>query len=326
MSSSTGQEAVTPVGRRDAGRGAPAAPDAPRSYYGKPIIAEPVWKGEIPFYFFFGGLGGASATLALGAELAGRERLARRAWLTALGAAGVASPALLISDLGKPARFYNMLRLFKITSPMSVGSWVLLATGAGVAAASARSVLGILPRLGRVGGALAGGALGPALSTYTAVLISDTAVPVWHEARMSLPLVFAGGSLASAGAAASILNAPVEAAPARRLTVAGAALSELAMRVMQRRLGELGEPYRQGSTGTLSKLAQGLTGAGAVVVALVGRRRAAAAVGGALVLAGAACERWAIFRAGFDSARDPKYVVGPQRRRLQARAGRPTSL
>ncbi|HEU4979212.1 MAG TPA: NrfD/PsrC family molybdoenzyme membrane anchor subunit, partial [Solirubrobacteraceae bacterium] len=105
-------------------------PDAqPRSYYGQPVIKEPVWTPEIPVYFFTGGLAGASAGLALMAGATGNETLAKRSWAIALVNIG-ASPALLISDLGRPARFLNMLRMFKVTSPMSVGSWILSATGA----------------------------------------------------------------------------------------------------------------------------------------------------------------------------------------------------
>ncbi|MGB9185338.1 MAG: NrfD/PsrC family molybdoenzyme membrane anchor subunit, partial [Solirubrobacteraceae bacterium] len=97
-----------------------------RSYYGRPILKEPVWEWEIPTYFFTGGLAGASATLGLIADVAGNEQLARSAWSAAV--AGIAvSPALLVSDLGRPECFLNMLRVVKVTSPMSVGSWILVA-------------------------------------------------------------------------------------------------------------------------------------------------------------------------------------------------------
>ena len=160
-----------------------------RSYYGHPVIKQPVWKPEIPFYFFFGGLGGASAGLALLAQARGNEELARRAWANAL--AGVAaSPLLLISDLGKPARFLNMLRVFKVTSPMSVGSWLLSASGLATTLAAADAWTGRLPAPGRVARPLAAG-LGLPLATYTAALVANTAVPVWHEARTTLPFLFA---------------------------------------------------------------------------------------------------------------------------------------
>ena len=92
-----------------------------RSYYGRPIIKAPIWEPAIAGYFFFGGLAGASGSLALGARIAGNEQLARNA--TFAGLAGISvSPILLSTDLGRPERFYNMLRLFKVTSPMSVGT------------------------------------------------------------------------------------------------------------------------------------------------------------------------------------------------------------
>ena len=114
---------------------------AQRSYYGRPVIKEPVWTPEIPWYFFMGGLGGASAGLAYLAELRGSVLLARRAWMIALGGVG-SSPLLLISDLGRPERFLNMLRMFKVTSPMSVGSWVLAASGATTALSALNAATG----------------------------------------------------------------------------------------------------------------------------------------------------------------------------------------
>jgi hypothetical protein len=165
--------------------------------------------------------------------------------------------------------------------------------------------------------------LGPALSTYTAVLITDTSVPVWHEARGELPLVFAASSAASAGAAAVMLTSPQDASPARRLAVGGI-LAELgAMQLMKRRLGSfLAEPYEEHEAWRFDKLSKACAGGGAMAMALAGRRsRAAAVAGSALILAGAALGRWSVFRAGFQSARDPKYTVMPQRERLGEHEG-----
>jgi hypothetical protein len=87
---------------------------------------------------------------------------------------------------------------------------------------------------------------------------------------------------------------------------------------MKRRLGDfLAEPYGREDAGRFDKASKALSGIGAAVMGLAGRRRSAAALGGTLVLAGAALERWSIFRAGFESARDPKYTVMPQRERLR---------
>jgi len=290
----------------------PAA--TPRSYYGLPVIKEPTWTPEIPFYFFFGGLAGASAGFAYVSGLRGDDEVARRAWAIALGGV-VVSPALLISDLGQPKRFLNMLRVFKVTSPMSVGSWVLATAGPLTAVAAVNAWTGRLPRLAaaaRPGAAL----LGLGLSTYTAALVADTAVPVWHEARGTLPYVFAGGSAASAGAAALVATASRPAAPARRLALAGAALELVSAQAMERSLGEVGEPYRRGAAGALSRAGQALTATGAGVIALRGQTRSGALAGGSMVLGGALLERWSIFRAGFQSARDPRHVVGPQRARV----------
>lgn len=296
--------------------------DGSRSYYGRPVIKEPVWTWEIPCYFFAGGLAGASSVLATFSRLAGNEKLARRARLLALAGAAV-SPALLISDLGRPDRFYNMLRVFKPTSPMSMGTWLLSAFGATTGLAVADDLLGLFPRAGKLAEGTSA-LLGPGLSTYTAVLVSDTSVPVWHEARKELPLVFAAGSAASAGAAAAMLTPVAEAGPARRLAIGGALAEVGASELMKRRLGPLlSEPYREGDSGRYERLSSALVGAGAAVLALFGRRsRFASVAGGALVLAGAALGRWAVFRAGFRSARDPKYTVESQRERLRERDGR----
>ena len=309
---------VSPGAAHENGHGAMTDRTRFRSYYGRPILKEPVWTWEIPWYLFTGGLTGASSALAAGARLAGDRTLARRATLTALAVTPV-NPALLIADLGRPERFLNMLRMFKPTSPMSVGSWLLAAHGGVVTLAGLSELTGRAPRTG-VAAELAGGALGTALATYTALLLSDTAVPAWHEARHELPFVFAGGAMASAGAASAMLSPAAEAGPARRLTVAGAALELCAARAMEHRLGELGEPYHEGQVEKLNQAAKGLTAAGSLLLAAAGRRtRLAALAGGAATLAGAACERWAIFRAGFESARDPKYTVLPQRRRIGER-------
>lgn len=288
-----------------------------RTYYGRPVIKQPVWTPEIPWYFFAGGMAGAAATLAAVARAKGNDRLADAAGRVAL--AGVlVSPPLLISDLGRPDRFHHMLRVFKPTSPMSVGSWILAVFAPTAGGAAVLSALRRCPRPARIAETI-GGALGPLMSTYTAVLVANTAVPAWHEARKELPWVFAGGSAASAGAATLLLMNGEEVAPARKLAVLGTVCELVAAELMKHRLGELGEPYRIGTAGRLSKLATCASVAGAGLLGLLGRRRGTAVAGAALVLTGAAAERWAIFKAGFASAQDPKYTVKPQRERIARR-------
>jgi hypothetical protein len=282
------------------------------SYYGRPVLKEPAWTLEVPWYFFVGGMAGASAPLAVAARVAGNDRLARSA-VTVAGAGVAVGVPLLMSDLGRPERFHHMLRVFKPTSPMSMGSWVLAAMGPAAVGAAVSDRFGILPGLGRTAEVVSG-LLGPVLCTYTGVLVANTAVPVWHEAGRELPLVFAGSALASAGAAATVLTPAADAGPARRLAALGALLELGAVGVMERRLGELAEPYRQGPAGRYARLARGCTAVGAATVALAGaRRRWAAVAGSGLLLAGSALERLAVYKAGFQSTRDPKYVVKPQR-------------
>lgn len=300
-------------------RRVPGAPSdrARDSYYGRPIVKEPVWTWEIPTYFFVGGLAGASATLACAADLAGNEPLARAAWSTA--AAGViVSPGLLISDLGRPERFLNMLRMVKVTSPMSVGSWILAGAGGAFTAALAGAWIQRLRRLGAVSGVLGGGFLGPALTTYTAVLLANTAVPVWSEARRQLPFVFAGSAMAAAGGAACVLTPVADAAPARWMAVLGAVCEGAASQAMEHHLQRLAQPYHEGRAGRFSVAAKVLTVAGAAMIAGVGRRRAGAAIGGGMLLAGSLCDRFAVYHAGFQSAREPRATVDPQRARRSA--------
>ena len=288
------------------------------SYYGRPVIKEPVWQPEIPWYFFTGGIAGASAILSLVARLGRNEPLARRS-LYVGAAADIVSPVLLISDLGRPERFLNMFRVFRVTSPMSVGSWILGASGGASATAALLEATGKLKPVKYMAEAAAA-LLGGPLSVYTATLVSDTAVPVWHEARQELPFLFGASAVASAGAAAAIMVRPDEAGPARRMAVGGAIVENVVMQAMERRLGVLGEPYKEGEAGKYSKLAKACSLGGAALLAARGRRsRAAAAAGSALLLAGEAALRWSVFKAGFQSARDPKYTVIPQRERVAQR-------
>jgi formate-dependent nitrite reductase membrane component NrfD len=200
---------------------------------------------------------------------------------------------------------------------MNIGSWVLLVSGGASNTAALLELLGRLKPVKLAAEAVSTLA-GPPLATYTGALVANTAIPVWHEGRHELPWIFGASAAASAGAAASIFVHPRDAGPARRLAVAGVLLEGALMQAMELRLGKLGEVYHQGEAGKLSRAAKGLAGAGAALLARRGRKsRAAAVAGGALVCAGELCLRWAVFKAGFQSARDPKYVVESQRSRIE---------
>ena len=283
-----------------------------QSYYGRPILKEPVWKPEIPAYFFTGGIAGGCSLLHGLARVAGHERLAKTA-LYVGAAADVVSPALLISDLGRPERFLHMLRVFKVTSPMSVGSWILFVSGGASNTAAALELVGRL-RPVKWAAELVSFLSGGPLATYTGTLLADTAIPVWHEARKELPWLFGASAAASAGAATAAFLPPEESGPARRLAIAGVAAELGVMEAMQHRLGFVGEVYEKDAAGKLARVSRALTVAGAAVLSTRGRRsRGAAVTGSALVLAGELALRWSVFRAGFQSARDPRYTVIPQK-------------
>lgn len=293
--------------------------EQPTTYYGRPIVKSPVWKPEIPFYFFFGGLAGASAVLATAATFAERPALARRAWAGAVVGVTV-SPLLLIRDLGKPSRFLNMLRVFKITSPMNVGAWLLLANGGATSLAAGLNLLDE----DRRGGApeVLAATLGAPLATYTAALVTHSAIPAWSEARVEMPFVFAASATASAAGAAMLTVPADEAEPARRLGVLAAVAEEAITALMHKRLGPLAESYEKGTAGKFQKAARACTlgGAAAFVasdphfpVRMTNRRRSLlSTAGGTLLLAGSICKRWSVFKAGFQSAEDPTQIIHTQ--------------
>jgi len=299
----------------------PMVPDASfTSYYGKPVINSPTWEArDIAGYLFLGGLAGASSLLGAGAQVSGRQALERVAKTGAL-AAGCLSLAALVHDLGRPARFLNMLRTFKVTSPMSVGSWLLSGYVPAAATACATALTGRLPRIGNT--ATAGAALlGPSVAAYTAALISDTAVPAWHEGYREMPFIFVGSAATAAGGL-GMLAVPDESAPARNLALLGAGTEVVAAELMERRLGMVAEPYHSGTGGVYLKIGQALSALGAVATAasaFAGRRgRLVGRVAGAAFVGASITTRWGIFHAGLASADDPKYTVVPQRERIDS--------
>jgi formate-dependent nitrite reductase membrane component NrfD len=298
------------------------------SYYGRPVLKPPVWKDDIAYYFFLGGLAAGCSLLGAGADQTGRPALRRGTRLTALGALGLGS-YYLVHDLGRPERFHHMLRVAKPTSPMSMGTWVLALYGPvmGVAAVSEvmpawlrRTLPGrLLDAAARPAG-LAAAALAPAVSSYTAVLLSQTAVPAWHESHPELPFIFTASAAASAGGLGMIVAPVHEAAPARRFAMFGAIVELAASRRLENRLGLVGEAFREGDAARHLDRAAVLTTVGVLGSMFLGRRsRSAALMSGAALLAGGFFERLGLVHAGIQSTKDPKYVVTPQRERKAAR-------
>jgi len=286
------------------------------SYYGRPVIKEPIWHSpEIPGYFFLGGLAGASSMLAAFAHAAGNHELARVSKTAATGAIGLSAVAL-VKDLGRPARFLNMLRVVKVTSPMNIGTWLITGYGPLAGAAAASALTGKLPKAGAAA-TVAAAALGAGVSTYTAALICDTAVPAWHDGHREMPYVFAGSAATAAGGLGMLAVAPPRARSAVRFAVLGAVTELTAKSMLLRRLGDGAKPYQEGRAGRLMEAGEVLTAAGLAGAVLGGRDRTAAALSGIALLAASALTRFGVFEAGRASARDPGYTVGPQRRRLR---------
>lgn len=315
-------------GRR---RGDPNAtvPDVEfESYYGRNIVHEPPWEAGVPAYIFLGGMSAGAALMAAGGHLTGRPTLRERARYASMAALGVGAVAL-VTDLGRPERFLNMMRTVKLTSPMSVGSWILTGfgtfTGGALALELARKVL---PDKGIVGTTLAiadpvmsaGSAFfAPPLAAYTAVLLADTATPLWHESYHELPFIFVSSGTAAGAGLAQIFTSTSETGHVRVLAVVGAACDLIADDLLRRRLGdEMGEPLHHGKAARLHQAARALTGLGALGSAFLGGLRTGAVLSGLALMAGSACTRFAVFEAGMASARDPKYTVIPQRRRAAA--------
>lgn len=311
-----------------------------RGYYGHPVVKPPPWEWPIGAYLVLGGIAGGSAMLGAGAQLTGRPTLRRNARLAGLGAAGLGAIAL-VEDLGRPERFLHMMRTFKVTSPMSVGSWILMGYSGliGVAAVSEvdrltgdRLPLGPLRRVLRAVEAPAGfgaGVMGAPLAAYTAVLLGDTAMPTWHAMHRDLPFVFVSSASLAAGGLAMITTPPGEAGPARNLVMIGVVGDVVATRLMEKRMDPVAaEPLHHGTPGKLMRWAERLAvagGVGTLVAEVVSRRRtqvaarALSVVSGAVLVAASACTRFGVFEAGLESAKDPRYTMEPQRRRLEAR-------
>lgn len=180
----------------------PAAPAAYRgeSYYGRAAVKPSPWDWRIGAYMFAAGMAGGSQILAaLGAASKDDrwEGMVGNARTVAVVNATVGG-LLLISDLRTPNRWYNMLRIFRPTSPMSIGSFVLTGFGALSAATLAGHALGWrrAARAAQIPAALAG----VGMTTYTGALLAATSTPAWSVAPRLLGARTASAGMASAAA------------------------------------------------------------------------------------------------------------------------------
>ncbi|MUL64919.1 nitrite reductase [Mycobacterium sp. CBMA 234] len=301
------------------------------SYYGRPVVKPPPWGHEVAAYLFLGGVAGGSGLLAAGAQLTGRKALRRNARLGALGAVGLGAVAL-VADLGRPDRFYNMMRTFKVTSPMSVGSWILSAYSGGIGVAAVAEIdrmtgerlpLGPLRRVLQFAEApagLAGAVFAAPLAVYTAVLLGDTATPTWNATHRDLPFVFVSSASLAASGLALVTTPVAETGPARTLAALGVVGDLTAMKLMERRMDPVAaEPLHHGHPGEMLKWSERLAVAGGLGALIGGRNRLVAALSGLALLAASALTRFGVFEAGIESAKDPRYTIEPQKRRLAER-------
>lgn len=313
-------------------RGPADASDEGTTYYDRPALKEPVWIWTVPAYFHVGGVAAGTALLAAVAQLVDRKGLAgfigRCRDVAAVG--GALGTGLLVADLGRPQRFLNMLRVFRPTSAMSVGSWTL------AVASGTTSVSALAPRVlpGRTGGllgdaaGLAAGAVAPVLGTYTAVLVSDTAVPVWRATRRELPLLFGASATTAATGTLELLDLDERgAAIVRNLGIASKAAELAAGKAVEDaadRVERVGRPLRDGLSGDLWKASKVLT-VGSLVASLIpvprSWRRIRRIVSGVLGTLSSLALRFAVFHAGKASARDPRATFDQQRRQLEERNG-----
>ncbi|MDQ3328069.1 MAG: polysulfide reductase NrfD [Chloroflexota bacterium] len=322
--------------------GRSASDESAESYYGVAPIHKPHWKWLIIAYFYLGGISGLSYVIAEIARRAGgaQNRAITRAGRYISFGTLLPCPVLLILDLGRPERFLNMLRVFKLRSPMSVGTWVLVAfsgfcTISAVVQATqdgllnrfgAAHLLATRGQLARWIGAL-GVPMGFLLGGYTGVLLAATAVPLWTRNALLMGPLFLASSASNATAAIT-LSLSLGKAPHRtiarleRLEVCSLVAELGLLTVNRKRLGAaIGRPLRAGRTGRLYRY--GVHGLGIIapmvltaVPMVTGMRPShrRTALSSLLALGGGVIFRYVMVVAGHHSADDPQATFELTRR------------
>ena len=292
------------------------------TYYGRSQLkAAPFNNWVVGGYVFLAGLSGASALLSTVADVARGPEMAgtvRRGRYLSLLAPSIGS-MLLVYDLHTPKRFYNMLRVAKHTSPMSIGTWILMSfSGLAFTNAATQWLSDHVPGLGWLRGKtrmlqIPAAFAGAGLSTYTAALLSATSTPLWAAAPQSLAVRFGSSSIV---AGASALSLGEENGHIRRsldLVAVGALAADLAATLAShrtyRRKGV--EEALQGRWGLVEKIGVTIVGMalplGLHSLSLVTGRRPGrlSRVASVAALAGSALLRVSVMGAGDVSASRP---------------------
>ncbi len=287
------------------------------TYYERRMLQESVWSWAIPLYYYVGGLSGASMALAAAVTLKKDESLDEFVQRChTLGFVGtVVSGGLLIYDLGRPMRFLNMLRVFRPTSPMNMGAWILSATG-GTAfmTVALRRQRGLLGVIGETFG-IVSGFFGLGLATYTGVLVANTAVPVWQASRKTLPALFGSSAVASLGCLFDMFGAKT---PASTFGMIGRGAELAAGFCMEHEAGavqRVGRPLKRGLSGVMFRTSTLLTGVSLVLALWPKGTRNRKIVSGVLGSLGSLLMRFSVEQAGKASARDPRASFHAQRQR-----------
>src|SRR5947207_6855771 len=186
------------------------------------FASPPHWEWWILGYFFFGGIAGGSYALGTLLRFAGDARdasAARIAFITSF-AALIPCPIFLTIDLGQPLLFWHMLvdtspgggLAFRPDSPMSLGSWALLAFGlfsfvsflGAIAEVGWFRATSAIARILRGGFGLVWNAIGTIfglfICAYTGVLLAVSNQPVWSDAGWALGGMFVASALAGSAA------------------------------------------------------------------------------------------------------------------------------
>jgi hypothetical protein len=309
---------VQEIGARPAGAPFPVA--SPKTgYYGVHLLKEPQWTWEIPIYFFVGGAAGSAAVIGAIARWTGKDlQLARDARYVA-AAGSVLSSALLISDLGRPERFLNMLRVFKPQSPMSVGAWTLAGFGSasGLAAVAQLINAGLPSTPVQVIGDLAeavSALFGLPFSNYTGVLIGATVVPVWNHNIKTLPVHF---GMSGVGAGVSILEllGHRNSRALNSLGMIAAALETYeGVHLEFIRSPEINRPLKHGKSGLITRAGGMLSGplplALRMAAAFTGNSPRLRKIAAWSSVIGSLCTRIGWVQAGHESARDWRIPLG----------------
>jgi formate-dependent nitrite reductase membrane component NrfD len=292
------------------------------SYYGHPVLKSSVWSLDIPIYYFLGGTAGAALTLGAAIQLGsgGRQRHLRRLsaiahWTGIIGS--TTGAAFLIHDLGRPSRFVYMMRIFRPSSPMNMGVWIL--GGAAPTAIATGLFLhrpGLLGKIGEITGYLSG-LFGAALAGYTGVLVANTTIPIWQESRRWLPVLFIASSAAAASSVIDLVAADQRNESVTRLFGTAGRLVEIAaarkVEETASAIPQVGEPFRHGGPAVLWKTATALTAASLVVSLLPVKSTKQTKAAALLAAAGSLCLRFAVHYLGNASARDPQATFRQQR-------------